>query len=130
MIYDLFGYFFEGDGIVCLLDGIDGVSFFFQGIYGVQGVLKILPLHAFFSTQSCLVQLLIRRTTADTAKHHFLYPHGIGRTKNSTYVMLATHIVQHHHQRQFIRFVVFRHTHAAHLGCGQFLTHNAKGKRT
>ena len=74
------------------------------------------------------MQLLVRRATAYTAEHDALDTHGIGGTKNSTYVMLATHVVQHYHQRQFVRFVVLRHTHASHLGCGQFLTHNAKGK--
>ena len=76
------------------------------------------------------MQLLVRRTTAYTTENHFLYPHRIGGTKNSTYVMLATHVVQNHYQRQFVRFVVFCHAHASHLGCGQFLTHNANGNRT
>lgn len=76
------------------------------------------------------MNLLIRRTTAYAAQHHFLNAHRISRAEYSTYVMLTAHVVQDHHQRQFVRFAVLVHIHATHFCCRQFFTHNAKGKCT
>lgn len=76
------------------------------------------------------MQFLVRRATTDTTEHDALDTHCIGSPKNSAHVVLAAHVIQYDHQRQFVRFVVFRHAHASHLGCGQFLTHNANGNRT
>ena len=74
------------------------------------------------------MDLLVRRTAANAAKHYTLDTHGVGSTKNSTYIMLAADIIQYHHKGQFVCLLVFRHTQAVHLRSGQFFTHSTKGK--
>ena len=47
-----------------LLDGINGVSFSFERLHGLDRIFVIRPIDALFGTQSRLVQLLVRRTAA------------------------------------------------------------------
>ena len=113
------GYFglggLEGDGIVCLLDGIDPIAPAMQVGNGSKRVLKILPINRFFCPQSGLVNLLIGRTTADAAQIDPLDKKGIGGTKNSPDIVLAADIVQHCHQRQFLGLVEGLRSEAVHL---------------
>ena len=89
--------FFERNGVVGLLYGIDGVTLFFQRLDGFQGILVVLPFYAFFRSQSRLMDLLVRRAATDPAQHHFLNAHGIRSAEYSTHIMLAANVVQHYH---------------------------------
>ena len=111
-----------------LFDGIDGISFGLEGFDRIEGVFVILPFDRFFCSECGFMDLGVRRAATDAAKHHALDTHGIGGAEDSSYVELAAHIIQHHHQRQFVRFAVLVHTHATHLGCSQFGAHSTKGK--
>ncbi len=130
VIGDLFCDVFKGDGVMRLLDGIDGISFVLQSMHGVQGVLIVLPTDTLFGTECGLVDLLVRRAATDTAQHDALDTHGVGGTENGTYVMLAADIIEHDDQRQFVRLAVLVHVHATHFGSGKFLAHSLNGKCT
>ena len=117
-IYDLFGYFFEGDGVMGLLDGIDRVALLLQVMHGIEGFLVIGPIDGFFGTESGLMDLLIRRTATDTAEHDPFDTHGIGGAEDSAYVMLAADVIEDDHQRQFFCLLVLLDVHTSHLGCG------------
>ena len=115
---------------MCLFDGIDGVPLLLQVPNGVQGLFIVLPFDGFFGTECGLMQFLIWRTAADTAEDDAFNTHRVSRTKNGTHVMLTAHVIQHHHQRQFVCLPVLVHVHATHLSGCKFLTHSAKGKLT
>ena len=76
------------------------------------------------------MDLLIRRAATYTAEHDSFDTHRIGSAEDSAHVMLTAHVIQHNHNRQFVRFAVLLHIHAPHLGCRQFFAHNVKGKCT
>ena len=40
--------FFECHRVMCLFNGIDGVSFVLECLYGIEGLFVILPLDALF----------------------------------------------------------------------------------
>ena len=111
----MFRYFFQRDGVVCLFDGIDGVSMRLQVPYCVQGLLVIRPCHALFGTKGSLVYLCVRRTAADAAQHHALDTHRIRRTEDGTDIMLAAYIIEHHYQRQLVRPAVLVNAHTPQL---------------
>ena len=122
--------FFERDRVMGLLHGINGVSFGLQGLNGVQCLFIVLPFNGFFGTEGGLVYLRVRRAATDAAEHHALDTHRIGGAEDSTYIMLAAHVVQHYHQRQFVCLAVLLDVHTPHLGCSQFCTHSANGRCT
>ena len=101
-----------------LLDGIDGVTLCLQVMHGVECVLVILPFDGFFGTEGGLVDLGIRRAAAYAAEHDAFDAHGIGGAKDSTYVMLATNVIEYYDQRQFLRLAVLVEVHATHFGGG------------
>ena len=129
MICDLFRCLFQCHRVMRLLHGINGIALCLQVFYCVKRLLVVLPLHRFFGSEGSLVYLCIWRTATDAAQHDSLNTHRIGGTKNSTYVMLAAHIIQDHHQRQFVRLFILLYVHSTHFGRGQFF-HIAKGKLT
>ena len=108
----VFCRFFQGDRIIRLLHGIDGESFALQRQNGIFGILIILPFHAFFSAERRFMNLLIRRAATNAAEDDALDTHRIRSTENSAYIILASNIIQHHHQRQFVRFAILIHRDA------------------
>ena len=114
----MFCHLFERDGVMCLFDGIDGVSLGLQVLDGVEGILVILPFDGFFSTEGGLMDLRIRRTATYSAQHHTFNTHGVSGAKDSTHVMLTAYVIQHHDQRQFICLAILGHVHATHLSGG------------
>lgn len=100
-----------------LLDGIDGVTLLLQVLDSVQGVLIVAPFDTLFGTQCGLMYLCVRRTATDAAQHHALDTHRVGGTKDSTYIMLAPYVIEHHNERYLVRLLVLRHTQAIHLCC-------------
>ena len=123
-IYYLFRHVFEGDGVMRLLDGKDGVSFGLEGMYGVEGVFVILPFDGLFGAKGCLMDLRVRRTTTNAAEDDALDTHGVCGTKDRTDIMLAADVVEDDYQRQFVGFFVLVYIHPPHLGGRQFLTHS------
>ena len=116
-IDDLVSNLLKGQGVVRLLDGIDRIAFGLQGFDGVEGILEIGPIDTIFCTECGLVNLGIRRAAADAAEHDALDAHGIRRAEYGPHIMLATDIIEHHNERQFVRFAVLVYAHAPHLGC-------------
>lgn len=123
-IYYLFRHVFEGDRVMRLLDGKDGVSFGLEGMYGVEGVFIILPFDGLFGAKGCLMDLCVRRTATDAAEDDALDTHGVCGTKDRTDIMLAADVVEDDYQRQFVGFFVLVYIHPPHLGGRQFLTHS------
>ena len=123
-IYYLFRHLFESDRVMRLLDGIDGISFGLEGMYGVEGLLVILPFDGLFGAESGLVDLRVRRTATNAAQHHALDTHRIGGTEDGTDIMLAADVIKYHDQRQLVRLFVLVYIHPPHLGGRQFLTHS------
>ena len=123
-IYYLFRHVFESDRVMGLLDGKDGVSFGLEGMYGVEGLLVILPFDRLFGAKCGLMDLRVRRAATDAAEDDALDAHGVGGTKDGTDIMLAADVIKHHDQRQFVRLFVLVYVHPPHLGGRQFLTHN------
>ena len=119
-IYDLFGCFFQREGIMCLLDSIDIITLLKEVSYRLFCLLIVRPTDCIFSAEGCLVQLLIRRAATYTTKHDTLNAHRICCAKNSTYIMLAAHIIEYYNQRQFVCVVVFLYGHSPHLGSSEF----------
>ena len=103
---------------MCLLDGIDRITFVLQRFHGIQRLFIIRPLDGLFGAESGLMNLLIRRAATDTAEHDPFYSHCVRRAKDSTYVMLAAHIIEHDHERQFVCLAVLIDIHATHLSGG------------
>ena len=115
---------------MCLLDGINRITFVLQRLHGIQRLFIIRPLDTLFGTQRGLMDLCIRRTATDTAEHDAFDTHRIRRPEYRTHIMLAAHIIQHNYQRQLIRLTVLVDIHATHLSSRSFLAHKAKGKWT
>ena len=113
-----------------LFNGIDGITVSLECAHGFDRILVILPLHGLFRAECGLMQFRVGRAAAYAAEQDALDTHRVGRAEHSAYVMLAAHIVQHHHQRQFVRFAVLVNAHASHFGCGQFFTHSSNGRFT
>ena len=111
-----------------LFYGVNGVTLCLQRLDGFFGVLKIEPFDTLFRTESGLVNLLIRRAAAYSAKDDPLYAHGVCGAEHGADIMLAADIIQNNHQRQFIGLAVLVYIHAPHFGGCQFVAHNTKGK--
>ena len=125
MTFDyLFCHVFEGDRVVCLLDGKDGIAFGLQGTYGVEGVFVILPFDGLFGSEGGLMDLLIRGAATNAAEDDALDTHGVCGTKDRTDIVLAADVVEDDYQRQFVGFFVLVYIHPPHLGGRQFLTHS------
>ena len=58
-----------------------------------------MPFDRFFGAKGSLMDLRIRWTTTDPAKHHFLDTHRVGCAEDRTYIMLTAHIIEYYHQR-------------------------------
>ena len=82
-----------------MFDSIDLIALRLQVANGIQRVRIILPFNGLFRTEGGLVNLLVGRATADTAKSHTGDAHGIGSTKYCSDVVLAPHVVEYDHQR-------------------------------
>ena len=98
-IYDLLCHFFEGDRVMSLLDGEDGITLILKCSDGVEGVFVILPFDGFFGSEGGLMNLLIRGAATDAAEDDALDTHGVGGTEDRSDIMLAADVVKHHHQR-------------------------------
>ena len=109
-------YLFEGDRVMCLLDGKDGIAFGLQGTYGVEGVFVILPFDGLFGSEGGLMDLLIRGAATNAAEDDAFDTHGVGGTEDRSDIMLAADVIKHHHQRQFVGFFILVYIHPPHLG--------------
>ncbi len=128
-IFHFTRYLFERDRVVGLLDGIDSEALLLEGLHSFECVPEIAPIDTLFGAERGLVNLLIGRAATYTAEHDALDTHGIGGTKDGSYIMLATHIVEHYHQRQFVCLLIVVHTQATQFVHGPF-SHRVKGKCT
>ena len=111
-------HFFQRHGVMCLFDGIDGITLFLQVLHGVEGLFVIGPIDGLFGAQSGLMDLLVRRTATDPAEYDAFDTHSVRRTEDCAYVMLAADVIEHDDQGQFVCFVVLGHAHSTHLSGG------------
>ncbi len=110
-------------GMFHLFHGKHLIPLLLQCPDSLKSRLVITPVHRFLRTQSRLVNLCGRRCLTNAAKTNGLYTKGVGCTEHATDVVHAPHIVQHHHQRQFLRLLVFLNAQALHL-YSTYLSHS------
>ena len=106
---------------MCLLYGIYGVAIGLQCLDRINRLLKIAPVHGEFSTECCLVNLVVGWAAAYTAEPYALQAKSIGGTEGSPYIVLAADIVKYHNEGHFLRFMECLWREAVHLLYSRFL---------
>lgn len=96
-------------------------TLFAQVIDAVYSILVVSPVHAVFSPQSRLVNLLMRRSPRDAAHTHLLNAEAVGGAQNRTYVIHAPYIVEHNNKGNLLRQAELFCAQAIHIQNRQFV---------
>ena len=118
----------EHRGTMSLFDGEDFIALRLQGLKSLKSRRVIVPGDAVLSTQGGLVDLSAGRRRGDAAEIDSLNAEGIARAEDTAHVVHRPHIVEHHHQRQFLGLAELLHREALHLYRAKLLQ-NYKIKR-
>ncbi len=111
---------FQRDAVLRLLDGENGVSLCFEYFHGREGLFKIAPRHGVFCPQRGLVNFHVGRGGGNTAEDDLRYSERVARAEHRPNVVLASHVIEHHHQRLLFGFLELLDTDPVQLLYFQF----------
>ena len=98
--------FIKHDASFRLFYRINDIPFVFEVINSINSVINILPVNSELCAQSRLMHFGVGRSSRYSTQIDTLDTESIRRAEYRTYIMQATNIIQHYHQRQF--FCLFK----------------------
>ena len=107
----------EHRGTMSLFDGEDFIALRLQGLNSLKSRRVIMPGDAILSSQG----VSAGRRRGDAAEIDSLNAEGIARAEDTAHVVHRPHIVEHHHQRQFLGLAELLHRETLHLYRTKFL---------